>query len=138
VQRGATTVPDRDDEVAAGEQVDLAGLDGVVGVDVPEGLEGEEQALVVPLELGPLVGLERVLDRERVQTERVRDVVELALAGLVEAHPDEVTLLGGLGPHLVELVREAVDLDALALAVERAVDDHMSTVVPVVFAAWQR
>ena len=67
LQRAALAVPDGDDELVADEQVDLAGLDGVLLVDVPEGLEHDEQRVVVALDLGPLVGAERVLDGERVQ-----------------------------------------------------------------------
>ena len=44
-------VPHGDHEVVADEHVDLAGLDGVVGVDVPERLQGEEQRVAVALEL---------------------------------------------------------------------------------------
>jgi hypothetical protein len=124
VELRAAAVAHGDDEVLAREEVDLAGLDGVLGVDVPEGLEGEEQAVGVALELGSLVGLERVLDRQRVQPERLRHLTELTLAGLVETDPDEVAVVGRLGPQLVELVGEAVDLHALTLAVERTVDDH--------------
>jgi hypothetical protein len=76
--------------------------------------------------LGRWCALSAFLDRERVQPERLGDVVELALAGLVEADPDEGRPPRCLRAQLVELVREAVDLDALALAVERAVDDHGS------------
>ena len=72
--RTVTTKSDAD------EEVDLAGLDGVVLVDVPERLQHQEQAVVVALELGPLVGVERVLDGEGVQAERDRaTVLELDL-----------------------------------------------------------
>ena len=47
------------DEVLADEHVDLAGLDGVPLVDVPERLEDQEQGVVVALQLGPLVGRRR-------------------------------------------------------------------------------
>ena len=78
VQVRALAVPHRDDVPLADEHVDLAGLDGVVLVDVPERAQGEEQAVLVPVELGSLVGVERVLDRERVQPEGLRHVGELA------------------------------------------------------------
>ncbi len=124
VQLGALAVPDADDEVAADEQVDLAGLDGVVLVDVPEGLEDQEQPVVVALELGTLVGLERVLDGERVQREHLGDPVELVLGRLVHAHPDEVALARRLVTDGAQVVLVAVDGHADAVAVEGAVDDH--------------
>ena len=43
VQLGPLAVAHGDDEVVADEHVDLAGLDRVALVDVPERLEGEEQ-----------------------------------------------------------------------------------------------
>ncbi len=72
------------------EHVDLAGLDGVLLVDVPERLEDEEQAVVVALELGTLVSLDRVLDGQWVQPEDLGDRVQLRLLGLVQTDPDEV------------------------------------------------
>ena len=69
----ALAVPDGDDEVAADEHVDLAGLDRVLLVDVPERLEHEEQRVAVVLELGALVGVAGVLDGQRVQVEGVGD-----------------------------------------------------------------
>ena len=87
VQLGALPVPDADHEVPADEEVDLAGLDGVLLVDVPEGLEHEEDAVVVALELGPLVRVQGVLDGQRVQREDRRHVGQLALDRLVQTDP---------------------------------------------------
>ena len=92
LQLSSVSVADRDHEVVADEEVDLAGLDGVVLVDVPERLDRQEQAALVELELGALMGVHGVLDGERVQIEGDRDVVELVLVRLVQTHPHEVLL----------------------------------------------
>ena len=52
---------------------------------------------LVALELGPLVGLDGVLDGERVQPEDVGDLGDLVLGRLVQADPDEVAGLAGPG-----------------------------------------
>ena len=126
VQLGALAVPDGDDEVAADEHVDLAGLDGVVLVDVPERLEDQEQPVLVALELGPLVGLEGVLDGERVQPEHLGDVVELVL-GRARAGPPRRSRRSPVASSRssceVVLVAQSTS-HADAVAVERAVDDH--------------
>ena len=124
VETAAVAVPDGHDEVVADEHVDLAGLDGVLGIDVPEGLQGEEQAVVVAFELRALVSRHGVLDGERVQAEHVGHLVELGGVGLVQADPDEVARLGRLVGEVGEVVDAAVDRDAHPAAVEGAVDDH--------------
>ena len=68
-QRGCRTVADGDHEVGADEHHQLADLDDLVTVDVPGRLEHDEQAVAVPLELRALVGVDGVLDGERVQVE---------------------------------------------------------------------
>ena len=137
VQLGALAVADADDEVVAHEEVDLAGLHGVVLVDVPERLEDEEEAVLVALELGALVGVEGVLDGQRVQPEGHRHVLELGLGRLEQAHPHEVAVVGDLGPHLVQVLGSAVDGDPDSLAVQSAVDDHDVTVAALRSRAWQ-
>ena len=79
-------VPDGDDELVADEQADLAGLDGVLLVDVPERLQHDEQRVGVALHLGPLMGGEGVLDGERVQVVEVGDRLEL-VAGRARGDP---------------------------------------------------
>ena len=77
-------------------------LDGVGLLHVAGGLEDHEQGVVVDLELGPLVGVDGVLDGQLVEVELAADRVELGLVGLVQADPDE----GVLGvPSLVRLVQ---------------------------------
>ena len=64
-------MPHGDGEVGAEEQVQLPELDLLALVEVPRRLEDDEQRVAVALELGPLVRLDRVLDRE------LRQVVQL-------------------------------------------------------------
>ncbi|CAM5296412.1 hypothetical protein SPURM210S_04100 [Streptomyces purpurascens] len=88
-------VADRDDEVGAGEDHDLAGVDDLAGrgqlgvLDIGDGLEDGEEDVAVLLDLGTLVGVDGVLDGERVQTEQFRDAGDLRLARFVQAQPDE-------------------------------------------------
>ena len=102
----------------------------IVLVDVPKGLEGEEQGVAVPLQLGSLVGGERVLDGQRVQAELLLDRRQLLLARLVQTDPDEVTRLGGQLADPAEIAGRKVVDDALALAVDGAVDDHSAHASP--------
>ena len=74
-------VPDGDDEVGAEEDQHLAELDLLLLLDVPGGLEDDEQRLVVDLELRPLVSRDGVLDREVVQGELAADGLELLVVG---------------------------------------------------------
>ena len=60
----------------------------------------------VPVELGSLVGAERVLDRELVQTEFARKLVKLFLRWTAEIDP-----YSGLG--LLEILRHVGDREAL-------------------------
>jgi hypothetical protein len=56
---------------------------------VADGLEHHEQGVVVAFQLGPLVGVHGVLDREFVQSERGGDALDLLAVRLVQADPDE-------------------------------------------------
>jgi hypothetical protein len=62
-------------------------------------LRDADQAVVqVPvvevfLELGPLAKRVRVLERERVQADQLRQPSELLLVGLAQVDPDEVAVL---------------------------------------------
>ena len=82
---------DRDDEALAGEDVGLAERD-VIALELG-GPQHHEQRIAVELELGPLMGVQRVLDRQRVQVELGLDLPQLRLVRLVKADPDEVTRL---------------------------------------------
>ena len=71
----------------AGEDVHLAELDGLRLVDVAGRAQHAEQRVAVALELGPLMCVDRVLDRELVQGELARDLGELLAARAVEPDP---------------------------------------------------
>ena len=114
----------------ADEHVDLAGLDRVLLVDVPERLEHEEQRVAVVLELGPLVGVAGVLDGQRVQVEGARDQLELVGAGVVDADPLEVARVAR-HPRVPEaLVVAVAQRHPLAPVVEGVVHDHRPRLVP--------
>ena len=80
-------MPDRDDEVRADEEVDLAELDLLDGVDVARGPQHDEQGVAVALELRALVGDDRVLDGQLVQLELVGQRGQLVLVGAVQPDP---------------------------------------------------
>ena len=67
-ERAVPAVPYGHHEVGADEHHDLAGGDDLAGggqlvvVEVGDGLEHHEQRVAVALDLGPLMGLDRVLD----------------------------------------------------------------------------
>lgn len=121
-------MPDGDEEVPAGEAHDLAGLDDLavggefVVLDVVDGLEDGEQGVVVALQLGPLVGLDGVLDGERVKPELPGDTGEFGLARLVQTDPHEPAVAAHLAHRLVR-AQLLVGLHPPAVAVDGAVDD---------------
>jgi magnesium transporter len=57
-------VADRDDEIVADEDLDLAELDGLLDFEVARSLQDEEERVAVDVELRTLVRLDRVLDRD--------------------------------------------------------------------------
>jgi hypothetical protein len=119
---------DRDHEVPADEDRDLAGLDHLdvrrrrLRVHVPDGLEHGEQRVLVPVELGPLVlGVQRVLDGQRVQVVALGELGQLRLVRVVQAEPDE-TVAGE--PDLVDDARLTPAGPADAVDVHAAVDQR--------------
>ena len=92
VQRAALAVADGDHEARADEDHHLADLDRLGAVHVAGGLEHEEQRVAEDLELRPLVGVDGVLDRQRVQLEALAHRLDDLGAGVVEADPDEAVL----------------------------------------------
>ena len=121
VQRAALAVADGDHEALAEEDHHLADLDELLAVDVARGLEhDEERVAAVDLELGALVGVDGVLDGQRVQLEVPADRLDHARARVVQADPHEAVLAG------VGLAQRGLELDAaaqpLAALVEAAVD----------------
>jgi hypothetical protein len=101
VMQRRIAVPHGDDEPLADEDEDLTELDVVLLVDVPRGLQDEEDVFVVELELRPLVALRRVLDGELVETELPADGLELVAGRVVETDPCEAF---GAAAALVRLV----------------------------------
>ena len=105
----------------AEEDHHLADLDELLAVDVARGLEhDEERVAAVDLELGPLVGVDGVLDGQRVQLEVPADRLDHPGARVVQPDPHEAVLAG------VGLAQRRLELDAatqpLAAVVEAAVD----------------
>ena len=93
-------------------------------VDVADGLEHQEQRTGVAVELGPLVGVHRVLDGQFVQTEELRNVGHLVGVRLVQADPDESAALArGPSPGPARVVAAG---DADAVDIRGAVDDHVA------------
>jgi hypothetical protein len=70
-----------------------------------------------------------VLDREAVQAEDLRNPGHLGLVGLVQADGHELAGLSGLNrlADPLQVVRLGVDMEPAAVAVHRAVRDHVST-----------
>jgi len=120
---GACSVTDDDDEIGSQEDVDLAGLDRVLVVDVPQGLQGEEQRVVVQFQFGSLLCLECVLHRQWVQSEGRGDMLEFLRRRIVQPDPDEVAF-DQRGPGGNQVVGRAVQMHARPVAVARQVDHH--------------
>ena len=101
-QSGVVAVADGHHEVRPDEDHDLACLDDLAGQfhrlvrQVVHRLENQEQGVVVPLDLGPLMGVHRILHGQRMQSVRLGDRLHLVGIGLVQADPDERLLAGGL------------------------------------------
>ena len=76
-------------EVISRKQHDLATVELCSLIVIAERLEHDEQALVVDVELGALVGVNGVLDREGVRGEVESEVVELIERRFMQAEPDE-------------------------------------------------
>src|SRR3712207_2486639 len=74
-------------KVFSHKEVDLAELDPLLLVQVTGRLEHEEERIAVALQLGPLVGVRRILDRQPVQAELPGDGGELLFRRPVEADP---------------------------------------------------
>lgn len=127
-QLTALAVPDGHDVPRTDEDAELAGLHGVTLVDVPEGAQDDDDRLAEPLDLGPLVGLEGVLDGELVQVEQALDAAHLGVRRIVQADPAEAlaVVVDGLGNGL------GVPGQVLpfALGVHAAVHDHATIMAP--------
>src|SRR5918998_4120878 len=74
-------------EVFPHKEVDFAELDPLLLVQAAGRLEHDKERIPVVLQLGPLVGVRRILDRQPVQAELPGDGGELLCRRLVEADP---------------------------------------------------
>src|SRR5688572_15404264 len=103
--------------------MNLAELDLFLGVVVAGGAEHDEERVAVILELGALVGVHRVLERQFMEAECLADRFELVGARLFEPDPRKApsTVAAALG-RVVDLDRPVVL--ALPTGVVGAVDDH--------------
>ena len=113
-------VADRHDVTGADEQVRLAALDPPLLIVPARRAQDQEETVAVLLELGTLVRLVGVLDRQVVQAELALDGPQLLLARLEQAEPDEGPVALRPLAHLLE----AHVGDPAAALVRRAVDDH--------------
>ena len=81
------TVAHAHHKVFSHKEVDFAELDPLLLVQVAGRLEHDEESLPVALQLGPLVGVRRILDRQPVQAELPGHRRELLFRRPVEADP---------------------------------------------------
>ena len=109
------------DEAVADEHLDLTELDHLFVGQVLRGLHHHEHRSFVHVELRSLVGLDRVLDGERMQPVLLAHDGELLVRRLVQSDPHERGLR-------VLATREVVEVEGFGppppILVERAVDDH--------------
>ena len=112
--------------VRADEHADLADAQVVRPVfelDELDRMEHGEQRVAVLLDLRALVSFARILDRQFVQAEFVRDLVELGLSGLEQRDPDEA--VGAM--HIFADVGDRNVGDLATLFIGNAADEHGGT-----------
>src|SRR5215212_1816261 len=124
---GRFAVTNGHDEVIAHENVDLPELDPLFLVDVTGRLEHDEECPAVALQLGPLMGLRSVLDREIVQPELFGDGGELFLRRPVKPDPGHPP---PLPDGFVGLLQGARLGRATAVHVDGVVHDHGRIIRP--------
>lgn len=111
-------------EGRAEEDHHFAGFHISGSLDEPQCLHGDRQHVTVAFLLRPLVRLDGVLDRQRMQLQVLTQPLQLVLTGVV--HPDPGELVGLEHRQAVEgVVASAVllpDVDLLALARLLSVD----------------
>ena len=111
---------------------DVANTDDVMAADEHRGLAigdlfafemggagDDEQLVAIDVELGKLVGLERVLDRQRMEVVLLLQEVQLGVGRVGDADPDELGLVLGARDLLVD--RHLAN--ALAVTIEKGGDD---------------
>jgi hypothetical protein len=94
---------DRDHVLAGDEQVHLP--QRVIGVVSAGAVEHQEDVVAVVVELGPLVELLAVLDRQWVKPEQLLQLAQLLVAGRRQVQPEEVVAREViLDPSLIEVL----------------------------------
>ena len=109
---------DGDQVALADEGIGLAEAD--VAVHQLRRVHDREQRTPVGLDLGPLVRVLGILDREVVQVELLLQLVEQRVVGFVQADPDEAAVVDR--QHIADLVQARCRV-AVPPPVQRAVDD---------------
>src|SRR3546814_3161599 len=97
--RARRSVADADEEMGPEEKGRFAWMDRV-GVEV-RGARDREQLVAIGLDLRKLVRLQRILDRERVETKALGDALKFARGWLIEAEPEKIAI--------VPIVRKLLD-----------------------------
>ena len=102
VQRRQRIPVDRDHVLARDEQMHLA--QRVLRVIPAGAIEHQEHVVAVVVELGPLVKLLAVLDRQRVKAEQLLQLAQLLVAGRCQIQPEEMVAIQViLDPGLIEV-----------------------------------
>jgi hypothetical protein len=78
---------DGDERPWGGEGGQLAGGEPAGGRVQADGVRGEEVVVLVAVQLGPLMLLDGVLDRQRMQPELLRDDLQVGMVGLAQVQP---------------------------------------------------
>src|SRR5215210_8540760 len=112
-------------EVFSHKEVDFAELDPLLLVQVTGRLEHDEERIPVALQLGPLVGVRRILDRQPVQAELLGDGRELLFRRLVEADP---RYTAPVSDGLIGLFEGGRLGGTVAVNVDGVVHDHSSII----------
>jgi hypothetical protein len=121
-KRGVLSVADRNDKVLSHESVYLAELDALFVAEITRRLEHSEKGVAVTFELGPLMSLDRIIDRQFVQLELPGDGDELFLRRLVEGDPGEPVGLLAEATCLLQRTRRG----PATPSVDGAISDHAS------------
>jgi hypothetical protein len=112
-------VPHGDDIAAADEDMGLTELHAAL--DALGGLQDDEQAFAVDLQLRPLMGAQGILDGELVQPEPLLHLLHQLRARLVQPDPYEAALAG---LDRVEMIDVEIG-DAASVRIGGAADHHV-------------
>ncbi len=108
----APVLADDDEVVALHEEVELVEVDFLLGVEVERGLEDDEEHITVSVDLRALIGVEEVLDEERVEVPRGRDLRQRLRSRMRDDDlRDRSGLRGTVGRALASASAKLVDTD---------------------------